>query len=187
MWGNNDQKFAQYKALHLYMMTHPGKKLNFMGNELAEYKEWDEKNSLGWNLLGYPQHEGFFKFYNELNHIIKDHPAFYELDYNQEGFEWLVVDDNAQSVFAYARKDKEENIYICVMNFIGNSHYGYQIPVPVKGTYKEIMNTDSYYYCGNNNINTSEIESKEMKVLNKDNAIEINIAPFSAMIFELQK
>ena len=187
MWGNNDQKFAQYKALHLYMMTHPGKKLNFMGNELAEYKEWDEKTSLGWNLLDYPQHEGFFKFYNELNHIIKDHPAFYELDYNQEGFEWLVVDDNSQSVFAYARKDKEENVYVCVMNFIGNSHYGYQIPVPTSGTYKEIMNTDSYYYCGSNHLNTDEINSKEMKVLNKENVIEVNIAPFSAMIFELQK
>ena len=187
MWGNNDQKFAQYKALHLYMMTHPGKKLNFMGNELAEYKEWDEKTSLGWNLLDYPQHEGFFKFYNELNHIIKDHPAFYELDYNQEGFEWLVVDDNSQSVFAYARKDKEEIVYVCVMNFIGNSHYGYQIPVPTSGTYKEIMNTDSYYYCGSNHLNTDEINSKEMKVLNKENVIEVNIAPFSAMIFELQK
>lgn len=168
-------------------MTHPGKKLNFMGNELAEYKEWDEKNSLGWNLLDYPQHEGFYKFYNELNHIIKDNPAFYELDYQSDGFEWLVVDDHSQSVFAYSRKDKEGHVFVCVMNFIGNEHHGYQIPVPEKGTYKEIMNTDSYYYCGYNNLNYNELESKDMKVLNKDQAIEVTIAPFSAMIFELQK
>ena len=187
MWGNNEQKFAQYKALHLYMMTHPGKKLNFMGNELAEYKEWNESHSLGWNLLDYPMHAGFHKYVHELNMIVKDNSAFYELDYNQEGFEWLVVDDNSQSVFAYARKNKAGDTYICVMNFVENSHYGYQIPVLEEGIYKEIVNTDSYYYCGSNNVNTQLLQSVEKDVLNKKHIIEINIAPFSAMIFKLQK
>ena len=186
MWGDNNQKFAQYKALHLYMMTHPGKKLNFMGNELAEYKEWNEKDSLGWNLLDYPQHENFFKFYNELNHILASNKAYYELDYDLNGFEWLVVDDHHQSVFAYARKSKQGKIAICVLNFIANSHQKYQIPVPKKGTYKEVINTDSYYYGGSNQLNNEPLVAIKQKTLNCDYMIEVNIAPFSAMIFELQ-
>ena len=187
MWGNNDQKFAQYKALHLYMMTRPGKKINFMGNELAEYKEWNEVDSLGWNLLDYPQHHSFFKYYNELNHLIKKNPAFYKADFSYDGFTWLVVDDNKQSIFAYERKTKSGKTFVCVLNFLGNTHIGYKIPVTNKGFYREVMNTDSYYYGGSDFVNKEEIASKVIKLWGKNNVIEVNIAPFTAIIFELKK
>ena len=187
MWGNNDQKFAQYKALHLYMMTRPGKKINFMGNELAEYKEWNEVDSLGWNLLDYPQHHSFFKYYNELNHLIKKNPAFYKADFSYDGFTWLVVDDNKQSIFAYERKTKSGKTFVCVLNFLGNTHIGYKIPVTNKGFYREVMNTDSYYYGGSDFVNKEEIASKAIKLWGKNNVIEVNIAPFTAIIFELKK
>lgn len=186
MWGDNNQKFAQYKALHLYMMTRPGKKINFMGNELAEYKEWNERDSLGWNLLDYQQHTDFFKYWNELNHLIADTPAFYHGDYSGEGFEWLVVDDNMQSVFAYVRRYKSKE-YVCILNFAGNTHIGYEIPLCKKGTYREIMNTDSYYYGGNNLTNTQNIVSEAKAVNGKEYMMKVNIAPLSAMIFELEQ
>lgn len=187
MWGDNDQKFAQVKALYLYMMTHPGKKLNFMGNELAEYKEWDEKKALGWNILTYPQHDSFHRYFRDLNHILLDHPALYERDYGPEGFEWLVVDDKKQSVFAYARYDAMgEDVLVCVMNFIGNEHHGYQLPVPMAGTYKEIINSDTDYYTGKNIVNKRAIKSKKLSVNGKENSISIDIAPFSGMIFSLK-
>ncbi len=186
MWGNNDQKFAQCKALYVYMMTHPGKKLNFMGNELAEYKEWDEKKALGWNLLKYPQHDSFNRFFGDLNHLILEHPALYQYDYYPEGFEWLVVDDKKQSVFAYARKAPDEDLLIAILNFIGNTHKGYRIPVPVAGTYKEILNTDRDIYTGSNYVNKKLLKSEKINVLNKENSISVDIAPFSGIILELK-
>jgi 1,4-alpha-glucan branching enzyme len=187
MWGDNDQKFAQCKALYVYMMTHPGKKLNFMGNELAEYKEWDEKKALGWNLLKYPQHDSFNRFFGDLNHIVLDHPSLYQYDYYPEGFEWLVVDDKKQSVFAYARKAPNGDMLITVLNFVGNTHKGYTVPVPVEGSYKEILNTDKDIYTGGNYVNKRVLKSKKMSVLGKENAIMVDIAPFSGIIFELKK
>lgn len=187
MWGENDTKFAQCKALYLYMMTHPGKKLNFMGNELAEYKEWDEKKSLGWELLKFPQHDSFKTYIKDLNTIVNDYPALYERDYDAEGFEWLIVDDKKQSIFAYTRKDKKDNILVCVMNFVGNTHEKYTIPVPKAGSYKEIINTDKDVYTGSDITNKRALRSKKMKALGFDNVIQVKIAPFSGMIFELKK
>ena len=187
MWGNNDQKFAQVKALYLYMMTHPGKKLNFMGNELAEYKEWDEKKSLGWSILKYPQHDSFHKYIKNLNHLVLNHKALYEYDYYPEGFEWLVVDDTNQGVFAYSRKDKEGNILVAIMNFVGNTHRGYRIPVPVEGKYKEIINSDEQQYTGSGFINKKVLKSEKIHVNNKENSILVDIAPFTGMILELKK
>ena len=187
MWGNNDQKFAQAKALYLYMMTHPGKKVNFMGNELAEYKEWDEKKALGWEILKFPQHDSFHKYFGDLNHLINTHPALYQYDYYPEGFEWLVVDDKKQSVFAYARYAPDGEVLITVLNFIGNTHNGYRIPVPVEGTYKEIINTDNDIYTGGNFVNKKAIKSEKIAVLSKENSISVDIAPFSGMILELKR
>jgi 1,4-alpha-glucan branching enzyme len=187
MWGNNDQKFAQVKALYVYMMTHPGKKLNFMGNELAEYKEWDEKKALGWEILKFPQHDSFHTFFKDLNMLYKDHSALWESDYEYDGFKWMVVDDNAQSVFAYTRTDKEGNCILVVANFIGNSHDSYQVPVPFSGSYKEILNTDQDVYTGSNMTNPRAIRSKKGQCKNEENYITVKLAPFSASVFEYRK
>lgn len=186
MWGNHSQKFAQYKALCLYMMTHPGKKLNFMGNEVAPFDEWYEKSSVQWDLLKYPDHDSFHQYVKDLNLLIKNNGAFYATDYKKDGFEWLVVDDNQQSVFAFARKT-EETTFVCVMNFVPNYHNGYLIPVPEHGVYKEIINSDQDIYAGSNYINEKEISSQKVDILNHKQAISIKIAPFSAMVFELKE
>ena len=186
MWGNHEQKFAQYKSLYLYMLTHPGKKLNFMGNEIAPFDEWYEKTSVQWDLLKFPIHDSFHRYVSELNQLIKNNKAFYALDYKQEGFEWLVVDDNNQSVFAFARKYEDE-IFISVMNFIGNTHIGYLIPVPCHGIYEEVINSDQDIYNGSNYTNLGEITSLKKDILNKEYAIPVNIAPFGSMVFKLKK
>lgn len=186
MWGNNEQKFAQVKALYVYMMTHPGKKLNFMGNELAEYKEWDEKKSLGWTILKYPQHDSFHRFIKDLNHVVNDYQALYEYDYYPQGFEWLVVDDKKQSVFAYERKSAKGETLVVVLNFIGNTHKGYRIPVSQEGSYIEVLNSDRDIYTGQNIINKKPLKSEKIRVLNKENSISVDIAPFSGMIFKLK-
>ena len=192
MWGLHGDKLAQVKALYVYMMLHPGKKLNFMGNELAEYKEWDESKSLGWDILKYPDHDAFHHFTQKLNEIYLKYPALYEMDYDLKGFEWLVVDDHDQCVFAIERKDKAGNAIIAVMNFVGNTHEKYKVPVNIEGSYKEILNTDQAVYSGKNIVNPRAIRSKKTKpnektkLLNKDHYIEVKLAPFSACIFEVK-
>lgn len=183
MWGLNDDKFAQAKALYTYMFSHPGKKLNFMGNELGEYKEWDEKKALGWNILKYPQHDSFHHFFSDLNHMYDEHPALWKEDYKPEGFEWLVVDDNQQSVFAFARFEADGDCVIMVANFIGNKHEDYTVPVPFEGTYTEILNTDSEKYTGGGFVNDQPLKSKPGECKNELQSITVKLAPFSACVF----
>ncbi|MGX8680696.1 MAG: alpha amylase C-terminal domain-containing protein, partial [bacterium] len=185
MWGNNDQKFAQAKSLYTYMMTHPGKKLNFMGNELAEYKEWDESKALGWNILQYPQHDSFSRFFGDLNKVVAAHKALWQYDYYNDGFQWLVVDDHQQSVFAYARFAPDGDCIVAIMNFIGNSHKAYKLPVPFNGAYQEIINTDQDIYTGSNYVNGT-LHSQKGRTIDEDQFIEVKLAPFSSCIFAYQ-
>ncbi len=183
MWGNNDQKFAQARELYTYMFAHPGKKLNFMGNELGEYKEWDEKKALYWDILKYPQHGAFNKFFVDLNKVLADNSALWEKDYEHDGFKWLVVDDNQQSVFSFARFNKNGDLVVFVGNFIGNSHEKYRVPVPYEGKYKEVLNTDSTDYSGSGYTNKRVLTAKEGQYLNEQYSIEVKLAPFSASLF----
>ncbi len=184
IYGTYEEKLAQLKTLYIYMMSHPGKKLNFMGNELAEYKEWDEKKSLGWNILSYPVHDSFHEFIKKMNQIVNDYPALYQNDYYQEGFEWMVVDDNKQSVFAYERKTLEGQHLLIVLNFTPNAHASYCIPVTKAGKYKEILNSDKDIYSGSNQVNSRQLKTKKGIVLGKPYSIDVKIAPYTGMIFE---
>ena len=144
------------------------------------------------DILKYPDHDAFHHFTQKLNEIYLKYPALYEMDYDLKGFEWLVVDDHDQCVFAIERKDKEGNAIIAVMNFVGNTHEKYKVPVNIEGSYKEILNTDQAVYSGKNIINPRAIRSKKTKpnkktkLLNKDHYIEVKLAPFSACIFEVK-
>ena len=175
IWGNMHQKMAQLKTLYIYMFGHPGKKLNFMGNELAEFKEWDEKKSLGWNILTYPIHDAFHHFMRDLHRLYLNEIAMSKFDYDLLGFQWMVVDDNKQSVFAFTRR-YEKDILVFVLNFTENKHYGYMVPVPVNGKYIELINTDQDIYSGGNFVNEAKIS--------ENYSLQVNIAPFASMIFK---
>ena len=145
------------------------------------------KKSLGWNILNYPVHDAFHEFIKKLNQLVLDHPALYEYDYYPEGFEWCVVDDHNQSVFAYERKAKDGSTLLVVLNFTANNHEKYCVPVSQKGTYKEILNSDLDKYSGSNQVNKRQIKAKKRAALGKDYSIDVKIAPFAGMIFELKK
>lgn len=118
MYGEYDTKFAQAKALYMYMYAHPGKKLNFMGNELAQLREWDEKREQDWLLLDYPVHQDFQTFMKGLNHVYLEHKAFSEQDFEQDGFEWLDCHEEDKCIYAFERKSRsgKEKI-VAVFNF----------------------------------------------------------------------
>lgn len=185
IFGDFNAKFAQLKTLYIYMMTHPGKKLNFMGNELAEFKEWDEKKALGWNILQYPAHDSFHHFIQKLNEIYKQNDMLFVHDYQNDGFKWMMVDNNTQSVFGYVRQDAGGNTMLVVLNMTPNKHIGIRMPVPVSGFYREILNTDQDIYGGSNLLNPGLIESEEVPYLKEADSIVMNLAPFGGVMMLL--
>lgn len=185
MWGNYEQKFAQVKNLYTYMFTHPGKKLNFMGNELAMFREFDENRELDWSLKNYDMHEKFARFFRDLSLIYKSQNPLYKLDYTYDGFKWIDVDNADESIFIYYREYKDECI-ITLLNMCPNEYSKYPVGVPYNGEYVEILNTDWSIYGG------SGIKNEKIKCIKEAHhklnySINLDIAPFDAIVLKLDK
>lgn len=157
MWGDYDAKFSQVRNLYAYMYAHPGKKLNFMGNEIASFREFDEKRELDWMLLQYPRHRAFQEFFQDLNHLYCAHSAFYQNDYKKKnGFGWLNADDAKESIYAFYREDFKEKI-LCIMNCRPEDYPAYTVKVPFAGAYQEILNTEDEKYDGCGKVNANRL------------------------------
>ena len=161
MQGSYEEKFPQGRVLYLYMMTHPGKKLHFMGSEIGQLREWDEQREQDWFLRTYPLHESFYRFCQELNHIYLAHPALWEADYDPFGFQWRQVNDQAQVVYAFERRsltgtadspesntDTEPERLLCVLNLSDTAHTSYVVDVPDAAELHTLINTDWQIYAG---------------------------------------
>lgn len=186
MWGNYEQKFAQARTLYMYMMTHPGKKLNFMGNEIAQFREWDEEKENDWFMLEYPMHDSFSHYIADLNKLVVENPAFYELDYTWEGFKWIDADNKADNMFIYQRMNEDQK-FIIVLNFSPNHYANFRIGVEKNSTLKEVLNTDTDIYSGSNIRNKKALRTKKVPHNFLDYSCEIEIAPFSGIIFEVKE
>ena len=185
MPGDAWQKFANLRAYYGYMWGHPGKKLLFMGNEFAQGREWNYEESLDWFLLdeniGGGWHKGVLKLVKDLNHIYRENSPLFELDYSPEGFDWLVVDDAANSVFAFERRSSNGERIIVISNFTPVPRHNYRIGVNVAGTYEEILNTDSMYYQGSNVGNFGYVTTEEIESHGRENSISISIPPLATV------
>ena len=153
--------------MYLYMMTHPGKKLNFMGNEIGQLREWDEKREQDWNLLSYPLHDGFYHYIRRLNQLYLTHPSLSAGEYDTRNFLWLEVHGEKNCVYAYLRgplvntaallpQDKKGNIWqqpadrtVSVFNFSDKAVTGYRIDLPVPMELRPLVSSDSDIYGGN--------------------------------------
>lgn len=186
MWGTYEQKFAQARALYIYMMTHPGKKLNFMGNELGMFREFDEKQENDWDLLKYPMHDGFHRFMKDLNKLYISYDALYQRDYDPLAFEWSNADDKDHNVFTYIRYGKEESLVVAI-NFSPNRYQNYQIEVPFTGQYKEVLSSNAATYGGNGIVNDKVIRSKKIAHSHRFvNGITVDLDGFSASVFKVK-
>lgn len=177
------EKFADNRAMLAYMYSHPGKKLLFMGCEFAQFSEWNYKKGLDWNLLDYDMHQKFQKYVQDLNKFYSSHPAFWQVDYSWEGFEWIIPDDNTNSVLGYKRKDKEGNAVYCILNFTKVNREGYCMGAE-KGTYKVIFNSDDPKYSGSGYSTTGTIKTQDVPMHSQDASLKLNIAGFSALFLE---
>ncbi len=185
MWGKYEDKFSQCRNLYVYMYTHPGKKLNFMGNEIATIREFDENKELDWFLLDYPLHDSFKKLVSDLSHLYIKYPAFYKYDYDPNYFRWIDADNNEQSIYSYFRFD-EEYCFVTILNMTPNGYSDYQIGVPFAGVYSEVINSEDEKYGGCGKVNDKALRSKKEPFHKLNNSIKINIAPFAGMIFRVK-
>jgi 1,4-alpha-glucan branching enzyme len=162
MPGDDWQRFANLRAYYGFMYGHPGKKLLFMGCEFAQVREWDHDHSLDWHLLQDSHHAGVQSLVRDLNWLYRETPALHELDCDPSGFEWLVADDASGNVFAWMRKGRDERARcLVVTNFSPNVYHNYIIHVPLAGTWREVLNTDSLHYGGSNVGNVGEVHTIE--------------------------
>ena len=186
MWGNYEQKFALLRNLFTYQFAHPGKKLNFMSNELGSFDEWSEKKSLPWVLKTFPAHDSISRLVRDLNLIYAHEKAMYLNEYNPNNFRWIMVDNADQSIFAFERFDDTTHL-LFVFNMTPNFYENYDLGVIEKGNYHEIFNSDKDVYGGYNQYNGLPLKAKKEPLNGKPYRITIKIASFGAMIFKLKK
>ncbi len=161
MPGDYWQKFANLRAYYGFMWTMPGKKLLFMGQEFAQFDEWNDHLSLDWNLLEYDKHRGMQEWVRALNGLYRDHPALHQRDASWEGFQWLAVDDHQHSTLAYLRRGADPADHVVVLcNFTPVPREGYVVGVPEATTYDELLNSDAEAYGGSNVGNLGAVEAR---------------------------
>lgn len=178
MYGSYEEKFAQCRALFLYMLTHPGKKLNFMGNEIGQFREWAEYRPQDFDvLLKYPMHIGFQRFFRDINQIYLNHPALYQDDYNRDCFTWIIRDRAWDVVYAYMRNAGGEQI-VAIFNF-GNGRYSnYRVDIPGNHMLQELVYTEWDIYGGGKSSVPQEIPVRNGQCL-------MDLEPYSGRLFRV--
>jgi 1,4-alpha-glucan branching enzyme len=160
MPGDAWQQFANLRALYAYMWAHPGKKLLFMGGELAQNAEWSHDRSLDWHLLEHPAHAGVNALVRELNRAYRAEPALWELDGDPAGFRWLEANDASHNVLAFTRYGSDTTRpLVCICNLSPEARSDYRVGFPRQGRWVELLNTDSTYYGGSDVGNLGGVEA----------------------------
>ena len=148
MPGNYDDKFNNLRVLYAYQMAHPGKKLNFMGSEFAQFIEWNFKQGLDWLLLDYEKHRKMQQFVKTLNRFYLENRELWEVDTGWDGYEWIEPDDRDRSVIAFRRKDRKGRELVVVCNFCPVLRENYRLGLPKQGWYVPVLNTDDEAFGG---------------------------------------
>ena len=172
MHGHYEEKFPQARILYMYMYAHPGKKLNFMGNELGQLREWDEKRQQDWNLLDFPAHREFHRFMIDLNHIYLQHLALSEKDYDPDGFRWLDCHQEERCIYAFERIGSSERI-IAVFNF-SNREQIYQLKIQNPQTVQVLLSSNWVIYGGDETNYGANLTTK-------NNILELTMKPYTAL------
>ncbi len=179
MNGQYDDKFPQARAMYLYMIVHPGKKLNFMGNEIGQLREWDEKREQDWDIRKYPIHDSFYHYIAELNHLYLSHPALSEWDYREEGFRWLDCHQENRCIYAISRQSTREQV-VAVFNFSNQMQKEYDVRIENAKGYKVLLYSDWQRFSGRT-PETEKFVSLENEILT------CTLRPFSAVLIQIDK
>lgn len=181
MPGEYEDKFASLRAFYAYMMAHPGKKLLFMGQEFAQFIEWNYEKQLDWLLLEYDLHKKMQDYVKTLNVFYKENNQFYEVDFSWEGFKWISNDDNEQSVISFYRTNKKGEHILVVCNFVPVGRAEYRIGVDKAGTYEVVLNTDDKEFGGKAYLTKKTFKSEKTAMHGYDNSVNLQLPPLSVM------
>jgi 1,4-alpha-glucan branching enzyme len=185
MPGDDWQKFANLRLALGVMWGHPGKKLLFMGGEIGQWSEWSESRSLDWHLLGGPLHAGIQRFVRDLNALYGAEPAFWEVDFSHEGFEWIDFRDVEQSIVSFLRRGKrpgDELLFVC--NFTPVPRHAYRVGVPAEGEYRELLNSDAELYGGSNLGNAGGVASEPVPAQSRPHSISLTLPPLGILVLK---
>ena len=182
MPGDEWQRFANLRAYYGFMFAHPGKKLLFMGAELGTDREWNHDSELDWWLLDKNSFcRGIQHLIRDLNNIYREHSSFWQYDYDQKGFQWVVSDDNDQSVIGFIRQEGIQNSILVISNMTPVIRYNYRIGVPAAGYWHEILNTDNAIYGGSDVNNPDRILSTNLAIHNQNSSLALTLPPLSTV------
>jgi 1,4-alpha-glucan branching enzyme len=183
MPGDRWQKFANRRAYYGLMWAHPGKKLLFMGGEIAQWQEWNHDAELAWDLLGDADHAGIQRLVRDLNRLYRAEPALHARDTEGSGFRWLIGDDRANSVFAFLRFGPEGTKPVLVAcNMTPAPRLQYRVGVPAAGLWREIANTDSGFYGGSNLGNDGAVQAVENPAHGEPQSLALTLPPLATIL-----
>ena len=185
MPGEYEDKFANLRTAYGFMYGHPGKKLLFMGQEFAQFREWSEERSLDWELLDYDMHRKMKTYVKDLNKLYTEYEAMYANDYDPIGFEWMSCDNANMSVVSFVRRGssvKNQLLFIC--NFTPVEYDGFRTAVPCLGKYTKVLSSDDLCYGGTGVKNAKTVLAEEIECEKKDYSIEINLPPLSVTVYK---
>lgn len=180
MYGDYDDKFSNLKCFYLFMLTHPGKKLNFMGNEIGQFEEWYDNKEIDWDILEYPKHMKFKNYFAHLQHIYLTETSLYKNEYNPDSFKWLDSAVNENCIFAYKRNDLEGNSCYIILNLSDIAYTDFPLEVDSSGCYTELINTD----CESFGDEISASKKKYSKSINNKYYITVSLNKFNGIIFK---
>ncbi|MFC2697258.1 MAG: 1,4-alpha-glucan branching protein GlgB [Bifidobacterium dentium] len=183
MPGNDWQRYAGVRALFAYQWAHPGKNLSFMGNEVAQYGEWDHDGSVDWDALNWPDHRGVKKLVADLNALYKESPALWSQDFDPAGFQWLTSDDADHNTLSFVRIGKDGEQMVVVVNFSGEAWQDYQVPLTKGGKWTEVLTTDDKIY-GGSDIHNGTFEAVEGEYHSRDWSATITVPALGAVFLK---
>ena len=186
LWGTYEEKFAQARLLYFYMLTHPGKKLNFMGSELAHFREWDENRELDWMLLQYPLHDAFHKYIAALNGLYHAEPALYEGEYNAACFEWVACQSRDEGIYAYLRKGRGGPL-LAVMNTQPKAYLKYPLYLAEGCTARMLFSTDLQQWGGATKAPSQPQATLPGGVFGRNHTLYVDLPPLSGALYRLEE
>ena len=185
MPGDEWQSNANLRLLYGYMYGHPGKKLLFMGGEFGQWREWVHEESVEWHALEHRYHQGIQKWVKDLNRSYRNEPALHELDFTNDGFEWIDINDWEESVISFIRKGKSTgDIILVVCNLTPVPRHGYAVGVPRGGYWREVLNSDAEIYGGSGVGNAGGAEALQGEMHGRDHFLSLNLPPLGMLFFK---
>jgi 1,4-alpha-glucan branching enzyme len=182
MPGDEWQQAANLRAYTAFMYGHPGKKLNFMGNEIGQASEWNHDSSINWHLLEFEKHKGIQLLYKDLNKLYSSYPALHECDHHHSGFEWIDHGNAEQSILSMLRKSaqQQQKVYV-VTNFTPVSYENFLLGVQDAGNYQLLLNTDDKKYWGSGFKVVKKMQAQDKSWNNQPASISLNLPPLASL------